>query len=337
MDNLKSAESIKSFLQGKDDKALFAEANRVREQVFGNEVYLRGVIEFTNFCKQNCNYCGLRAQNREISRYRITKEELLDSVKEAISHGLKTIVLQGGEDPFYTAEWFADVVSEIKRDNIAVTLSLGEQPYDALKLWRDAGADRYLIRIEEFNDSIYMNARPGHMWQERFKVLDDLRQLGYEVGSGFMVGLPGSSLDDLANSILKISKLDLHMIGIGPFIAHPQTPFYNEINGDIDLSLRTLALVRILNPYANMPSTSALESASVGARIKGMQVGCNVMMPSITPTRVKKLYNIYPGKNPKEDSIKFAIENIKQMVKDAGYDSSDSIGCSPKLKLENPV
>ena len=281
---------IIEFLQGKDDNWLFNEADRIRRAVFGDEIYLRGIIEFTNYCRQNCYYCGLRRSNRAVQRYRLSREEIIAAVETAVSEKIPTIVLQGGEDPYYSAEWIADLIRKIiDKYDLAITLSLGEQTPEVLQLWRKAGATRYLLRIETWNRENYGSLRPGKRWEDRLNCLKVLRELDYEVGSGIMVGLPGETLATLADAIIGLTELDLDMIGIGPFLAHPQTPLKDKPNGSIQLTLRTLALVRILNPYANMPSTSAMECAEKGARLAALKIGMNVIMPSITPERESQI------------------------------------------------
>ncbi|MFH1212538.1 MAG: [FeFe] hydrogenase H-cluster radical SAM maturase HydE [Candidatus Neomarinimicrobiota bacterium] len=323
---------IIEYLQGKNDSWLFSEAERVRRAIFGDEIYLRGIIEFTNHCRQNCLYCGLRRPNRAVTRYRLSRAEILSAVNRATKAQIPTIVLQGGEDPFFSAEWIANLISEIVAGyDVAVTLSLGEQSLEIFRLWREAGANRYLLRIETWNEKNYRDLRPERRWQDRLECLWNLRELDYEVGSGIMVGLPGETLDYLAEAIIRLTELDLDMIGIGPFIAHPQTPLRDAPDGQIEMTLRTLALVRIMNPYANMPSTSAMECASPGARLTALKTGMNVIMPSITPERVKKLYNIYPGKNNDADDSEHSIDAVLKLITDAGYRRSFSKGISPNI------
>ena len=323
---------IIEFLQGKDDNWLFNEADRIRRAVFGDEIYLRGIIEFTNYCRQNCYYCGLRRSNRAVQRYRLSHEEIIAAVETAANEKIPTIVLQGGEDPYYSAEWIADLIRKIiDKYDLAITLSLGEQTPEVLQLWRKAGATRYLLRIETWNRENYGSLRPGKRWEDRLNCLKVLRELDYEVGSGIMVGLPGETLATLADAIIGLTELDLDMIGIGPFLAHPQTPLKDKPNGSIQLTLRTLALVRILNPYANMPSTSAMECAEKGARLAALKIGMNVIMPSITPERVKLLYNIYPGKNADSDVSEHSIPAVLEIIREAGFHRSLSKGISPNL------
>ncbi|MBU1064392.1 [FeFe] hydrogenase H-cluster radical SAM maturase HydE [bacterium] len=321
---------IREYLTGKNDGELFATADRVRREVFNTDVYLRGIIEFSNHCKQDCLYCGLRRNNRSIVRYRLCMDEILECAGDIARSGISTIVLQTGEDPFYSDAAIADIISAIKsRIDIAITLSLGEREKGSYKLWRDAGADRYLIRLESFNEKSYSQARPGTNRQERLNCLETLRDLDYEVGSGIMIGLPGDSIDDVITAIRKLTVMHLHMIGMGPFVAHNQTPFAGESNGNVDMVLRAYALMRILNPMANIPSTSAMESARPGGRMRGLQVGANVIMPSFTPKRVKELYNIYPGKNVQQDIDEDGLQSVLTMIEKAGYNVSWARGDSP--------
>jgi len=332
-----SPDDLKALLSGKDDDWLFRESDRVRRAVFGNEVYIRGIIEFTNHCRQNCLYCGLRRENRQVTRYRLSRGEIFQAVETAVLNNIPTIVLQGGEDPYFAAEWIAELIAEIKtRYGVAITLSLGERNHSVLKRWRAAGADRYLLRIETWNKANYHLLRPQRIWETRRRCLEMLRELDYEVGSGIMVGLPGENLESLVIAIEHLSALNLDMIGVGPFIAHPQTPLRDQPNGEMQLSLRTLALLRIMNPFANMPATSAMECTERGARRKALEIGMNVLMPSLTSERVKNLYNIYPGKNAGWDDTEHSIEAARTMLEDAGLQWSTAKGISPNYLKRIP-
>ncbi len=320
---------IKEFLKGADDKLLFSQGESIREKYFGKEVYLRGVVEFSNVCKEKCLYCGLRCSNKELKRYRLTFDEILEAVELVKRSKLGTVVLQSGNDPSYTTEFIENIIREIKKrygNSLAITLSLGEREYDELKRWRDAGADRYLLKVETFDEKLYEKMRPGRKLSERLKLIEYLMKLGYEVGSGIIVDLPEMTDEILANDILELSSLGLHMIASGPFIPHNKTPLYEYPSGDLKKSLRTIALLRILNKYSNIPSTSAMASLSKDARIQGLIVGANVIMPSLTPLRVRKLYNIYPGKNESDSSALEDVEKIKNLISSAGFIPSESIG-----------
>ncbi len=320
---------IKEFLKGKDDSALFSEGERIREEVFGKEIYLRGIVEFSNVCREKCLYCGLRCYNRELERYRLSYEEILDAVKLVKKSKLGTVVLQSGNDPYYTAEIVEKIIKEIKRrygNSLAITLSLGERTPDELKRWKEAGADRYLLKVETFDEKLYERMRPGRKLKERLMLIEILMKLGYEVGSGLIIDLPGMNDDILASDVLELSLLGLHMIASGPFIPHNRTPLYEYPKGDVKKSLRVIALLRILNKFSNIPSTSAMASVEEDARIKGLVVGANVIMPSVTPLRVRKLYNIYPGKNESDSSTLEDVNKIKNLISSAGFIPSEAVG-----------
>ncbi len=321
---------IKEFLQGKYDKSLFAEGKRVREKLFGKEVYLRGIVEFSNICKEKCLYCGLRCQNSELKRYRLNFDEIIGSVELVKKSKMGTVVLQSGNDPYYTGEFIEKVIKKIRGkygdDSLAITLSLGERSDDELKRWKDAGANRYLLKVETFDQELYKRMRPGRELKERLKLIEVLMKLGYEVGSGLIIGLPGMTDEILASDILELSLLGLHMIASGPFIPHNKTPLYDYSCGDLKKSLRTISLLRILNPYSNIPSTSAMASLEKDARVQGLIVGANVIMPTVTPLKVRKLYNIYPGKNESDNSTLEDVQKIKQLISSAGFFPSEAIG-----------
>jgi len=324
---------ILGYLTCKDDEKLFTAADELRRKVFGDSVYLRGIIEFSNYCKENCLYCGLRQANRRIIRYRLNFAEIMACAAEIAAAGIATIVLQAGDDLYYTPEFIAEIIKAIKsRYPVAVTLSLGEHDEETYKLWRDAGADRYLLKIETFDQDNYRRLRPGKFWDERRKCIELLRKLGYEVGSGIMVGLPGETLESLVFAIQQLTMIKLPMIGLGPFVVHPQTPLASESNGDFYLAYRTLALTRLLNPYANIPATSALDSLQPGARQRGLQIGANVVMPTFTPDYLKENYNIYPGKNVSGIDNADSLQSALRMIKRAGYTVSYARGDSPLMR-----
>lgn len=328
-------EEIKKFLQGSDDEYLFNHAKDIREKYFSNEVYLRGIIEFTNHCEVNCNYCGLRKSNDKASRYSLTDEQIFNCVDTILENGLGTIVFQSGENINDDIDRLVKIISNVKKEHdLAITLSLGEHTTETYKKLKDAGADRYLLRAETFNAKVYEKARPQRKLSDRLQCLENLKEIGFEVGSGFMVGLPGETLDMLADNIITLTEMDLDMIGIGPFISHPDTPFKNFPSGDYLLSLRTIALVKILNPTANMPATSAMESAKRGGRLESLKYGMNVLMPAVTPSDLKSNYNIYPGKNTyiKGDN---EIVTIKNILTESGYTYTGARGDSIKFKNRN--
>lgn len=279
-----------------DDAEILKEANKIRRQYVGDGVHLRGLIEFSNICKRNCLYCGLQSQNKFVKRYRLSKSEILDIAKKGVDDGFKTIVLQSGEDDFYTTGMLCSIISDIKELGAAVTLSIGEKTFEEYKSYKDAGADRFLLRIETTDENLYRKMHPYADFQNRKRCLFDFKKLGYETGTGCLVGLPGQTLDSLADDILFFKELDADMIGIGPFIPHPQTPLKNEQPGNLDLAVKVMAVTRILLKDINIPATTAMESLRKDGRLLALQSGANVVMPNLTDEYHKKMYEIYPNK-----------------------------------------
>ncbi|MDD2715861.1 MAG: [FeFe] hydrogenase H-cluster radical SAM maturase HydE [Candidatus Wallbacteria bacterium] len=322
---------IKALLAGSNDHALFQEAFETRAQHFENQVHLRGIIELSNVCARDCAYCGIRRSNRSLQRYRLPPAEVISLAVLAhhLKKGLNTIVLQSGEDDFYKAEDIADIVRGIKdRVSVDVTLSLGEHDPEVYRMWREAGADRYLMKIETFNRENYQKMRPGCDFEKRLELLGRLQGLGYETGSGIIIGLPGEGIDDLADSLLRLSELKLDMLGCGPFIPHPGTPLSDELGGDYQTTLRYTALLRILNPLANIPATTALVTVRPEGRVEGLKAGANVIMPSLTPARNRRLYEIYPGKNIDCDCVLDNLDGIIAEIEAAGFRISEGTGKS---------
>ncbi len=279
-----------------DDAGILKEANKIRRQYVGDGVHLRGLIEFSNICKRNCLYCGLQSQNKFVKRYRLSKSEILDIAKKGVHDGFKTIVLQSGEDDFYTTGMLCSIISDIKELGAAITLSIGEKTFEEYKSYKDAGADRFLLRIETTDENLYRKMHPYADFQNRKRCLFDFKKLGYETGTGCLVGLPGQTLDSLADDILFFKELDADMIGIGPFIPHPQTPLKNEQPGNLDLAVKVMAVTRILLKDINIPATTAMESLRKDGRLLALQSGANVVMPNLTDEYHKKMYEIYPNK-----------------------------------------
>lgn len=276
--------------------ALFARADRVRRREIGDGVLLRGLVEFSSHCGNSCFYCGLNRDNRNLTRYRLSSGQILACVDEIARRNIGTVVLQSGEDGT-DAGFIADIVSEVKRRyGLAVTLSVGERPREDYRLWRTAGADRYLLRIESSDRTLYEALHRGRSWDSRLRCLRELRELGYQVGSGIMVGVPGQTPGILARDIAFFRDMDFDMIGIGPFIPHPDTPLRDAPAGDVDLTLRVVALTRIVTRNAHLPATTALGSMGQDYRVDGLRAGANVIMPNFTPAVYKRLYEIYPGK-----------------------------------------
>ena len=290
---------------------LWAAADAARHSHVGDEVHLRGLIEISNYCVRACGYCGLRAGNREIERYRMSEDEIIACVRDAEAWGWGTVVVQSGEDYGLKTEWIAAIVRRIKTETgLAVTLSLGERPDEDLAAWREAGADRYLLRFETSDEQLYRLIHPDLRGRvsDRFRILAKLRELGYEAGSGVMIGIPGQTYTSVAADIGTFRDLDLDMIGIGPYIAHPLTPLGDhswrrpipegeQVPGDELTVYKAVALTRLVCPESNIPSTTALATINkVDGRELGLQRGANIVMPNLTPPEYRERYEIYPDK-----------------------------------------
>ncbi len=292
---------------------LYREADRVRHENVGDAVHLRGLIEVSNICCRQCAYCGIRAGNASLERYRLSREEILACARQAVAFGYGTVVMQAGEDYGIERAWMADIIRTIKRDTpLAVTLSLGERPEEDLRAWREAGANRYLLRFETSDPDLFSLIHPpapGKTPESRVDQLKRLRTMGYEIGSGVMVGIPGQTYASLAHDIALFGALDLDMIGVGPYLPHPQTPLGSGVlRPDVaeeeqtpnseHLTYRVVALTRLMCPQANIPSTTALSTLNAEeGRALGLQRGANVVMPNLTPACYRALYEIYPAKS----------------------------------------
>jgi len=277
--------------------ALVVLADRVRKDNVGDGVHLRALIEFSNHCRAACQYCGLRAKNGDLARYRMPPDEIIEAATIAAELGYRTVVLQSGEDAWYTAETIAQIVSEIKsRLDVAITLCVGERPERDYALWREAGADRYLLRIETSAPELYATLHPGMSFDNRVACLHTLRRLGYQLGSGVLIGLPGQSLETLARDLLFLRDLETDMVGMGPFIPHDATPLAGSETGRVELTIRMMAACRLLLPRAHIVATTALGTLAPLGREWGLQAGGNVAMPNVTPQRHRALYEIYPSK-----------------------------------------
>ena len=304
-------------------------ARAVSEGVFGKKIYIRGIVEFSNVCKNDCLYCGIRRSNKNAQRYRLTDDEILMCCDEGYEYGFRTFVLQSGEDLSYSAKRIADIVSRIKKahPDCAVTLSLGEKEYDELKLMRQAGADRYLLRHETANEEHYKKLHPSDMsFSHRMKCLEDLKSLGYQTGAGIMVGSPYQTIDCLADDMVFFERFRPEMIGIGPFLPHKDTPFCDEPKGSYELTLFLLSLCRILLPRVLLPATTALGTIRPNGREQGVLSGANVIMPNLSPTAVRKKYMLYDGKICTEDSSDECRSCIQARMKRIGYEVEISRG-----------
>lgn len=294
--------AIKALLQTTDmdlrDSLLFAARTSAIKQ-FGHNIYIRGLIEFTNYCKNDCYYCGIRCSNQKARRYRLTKEQILSCCRSGYSLGFRTFVLQGGEDPFFTDKIMVDIITAIKKahPDCAVTLSIGERSYVSYKAMFEAGADRYLLRHETANPEHYARLHPPKLsLASRLECLQMLKEIGYQVGTGFMVGSPYQTIDNLIEDLLFIRDFKPHMIGIGPFIPHHDTPFHAKAAGTMEQTLRLIAILRLMLPKALIPATTALGTISPDGREQGILAGANVVMPNLSPVEVRKDYLLYDNK-----------------------------------------
>ncbi len=300
---------------------LYKNASEVRDNIYGKKVYIRGLIEFTNYCKNNCLYCGIRRDNKNIERYRLTKEEILECANAGYNLGFRTFVLQGGEDLYYTDEMLCEIIKEIKNNHpdVAVTLSIGERSFESYKKLKEAGADRYLLRHETADKSHYEKLHPKEMdFDNRIKCLEELKRLGYQIGAGFMVGSPYQTEENLASELIFLKKLNPHMCGIGPFISHKDTPFKNEESGTAELTLFMLGLIRLTLPNVLLPATTALGTIDPLGREKGIKAGANVLMPNLSPGSVRKKYMLYDNKICTGDEAAECLECLKNRIKTTG-------------------
>ena len=289
-------EIIYLLQQENNEEELAYAADKVRYKYVGNGIHLRGLIEFSNICRRNCLYCGLRRDNKKIERYRLNTQMIVELAKKAKSYGYKTVVLQSGEDIFFTADILADIIKKIKELDLAITLSIGERSFSEYEILKKAGADRFLLRIETTDKNLYDQMDPGMSFINRKRCLSDLKKLGYEVGTGCLVGLPGQSLASLAQDILFFKKIDADMIGIGPLIPNGDTPLAGVKPGDFTLTRKMVSLIRLLLPEANIPATTAMETLQPNARTIILCSGANVVMPNVTEGDYRRKYALYPGK-----------------------------------------
>lgn len=288
---------IAALLENTDiEEELAAAADRVRAAYVGSGVHLRGLIEFSNICRQNCLYCGLRRDNTQIERYRLTEAEIIGLAQKAKGYGYKTVVLQSGEDSCFSRETMSCILRQIKKLDLAITLSIGERSFEDYKAFKEAGADRYLLRIETTNEQLYDELDPGMSFENRKNCLTNLKKLGYEVGTGCLIGLPGQTLLSLARDILFFQQIDADMIGIGPLIPNPDTPLAHVQKGSFSITRKMVSIIRLLLPEANIPATTAMETLKADARIIILQSGANVVMPNVTEGDYRRKYALYPGK-----------------------------------------
>lgn len=331
-----SDDELKILIESDEFNEPLAEAADIRRREnYGDKVYIRGLIEFTNYCRNNCYYCGIRRDNKKAERYRLTKDEILLCCDEGYKLGFRTFVMQGGEDPYYTDEMICDIVSKIKSryPDCAVTLSIGEKPRESYQAFFDAGADRYLLRHETADPEHYGKLHPEAMSLEnRKRCLFYLKEIGYQVGSGFMVGSPYQTTENLISDLRFLQKLQPDMIGIGPYITHADTPFAEFKSGDVMLTLRLVSILRLMFPYALIPSTTALGTIHPQGRELGLKAGANVVMPNLSPVSVRKLYSLYENKICTGEEAAQCRGCLERRVESAGYKIVTDIGNVRKIE-----
>jgi biotin synthase len=321
---------LKEIMESSEyEQELFETAAGIRKSFYGTDIYIRGLIEFTNYCRNNCYYCGIRRDNQKVKRYRLGKDEILSCCKQGYELGIRTFVLQGGEDIAFSDELICDIISEIKKlfPDCAVTLSLGEKSHESYNAYFNAGADRYLLRHETANARHYRALHPGSMSLEnRKKCLWDLKKIGYEVGSGFMVGSPYQTTECLIEDLRFLQELQPDMIGIGPYISHKNTPFRDQKNGDLYLCLRLIAIIRLMFPDVLLPATTALGSINAKGRELGLMAGANVLMPNLSPVNVRKQYELYDNKICVFEGAAQCRSCMENKVASTGYNIVTNIG-----------
>lgn len=315
-----------------EKELLFAYADQTRQKYYEKNVYMRGLIEFSNFCARNCMYCGIRRDNDNVKRYRLTKEEILACCKEGYRLGYRTFVLQSGEDSYYTRERLVDIIKAIKETyaDVAITISVGERSKETYQALYEAGADRYLLRHETASKDLYGAIHEDMSFENRRKCLKELKEIGFQVGAGFMVGLAGQTPEILAKDLVFLKELDPDMIGIGPFLPHHETPMREEKSGTIEQTLLMLALTRLMVPHVLLPATTAVGSLDPLGREKAIKAGANVVMPNLSPTNVRESYELYDGKICTGDEAAHCRGCIERRIIGSGYAVDMSTGHSYK-------
>lgn len=302
-------------------KYLTSKAHETRLKYYANKVYLRGLIEFTNYCKNSCLYCGISYRNNNAQRYRLSKEEILNCCKKGYSLGYRTFVLQGGEDPYYTDDKIINLIKSIKNlfPDCAITLSIGEKSYETYKKFYEAGADRYLLRHETASKNLYEKLHPDMSFENRRLCLKNLKKIGYQVGAGFMIGLPNQTNEDYVNDLIFLKELKPHMVGIGPFIPHKDTVLKNQSAGTLEDTTTLLAFIRLLLPEVLLPATTALGTINPIGREEGLKSGANVVMPNLSPTNVRNKYMLYDNKICTGDEAAECRKCIENRINSAGF------------------
>ncbi len=297
-------------------------AREVADSIYGKDIYIRGIVEFSNICKQNCYYCGLRCGNSKLERYRLTEQQILECCDSGYEYGFRTFVLQSGEDPYYTTETICSIVKCLKErhPDCAVTLSLGEKTYEEYKAYREAGADRYLLRHETANEEHYGKLHPAEMsWKNRMECLDNLKKLGYQTGCGVMIGSPEQTVECLVDDMLYMQDFEPEMIGLGPFLPHSDTPFRDKPKGSYEMTLYMISLCRLMLPTVLLPATTALGTIRPNGREQGVLAGANVIMPNLSPVQVRDKYMLYDNKICTGDTSSECRGCIERRMKSIGY------------------
>jgi len=327
-----SDSELKALIETDDSSAaelLRRYADETRQKSYGKKVFLRGLIEVSSYCRNDCLYCGIRRSNKEAERYRLSREEIMSCCENGYELGFRTFVMQGGEDSFFTDDFMCSVISEIKEKypDCAVTLSLGERSYDSYKRMKEAGADRYLLRHEAASEELYSKLHPAEMsLAHRKECLFQLRELGYQVGAGFMVGAPHQTTDHIIADLRFLQELRPQMIGIGPFVPHHNTPFAEESGGTLALTLRLLGILRLMFPKVLLPATTALGTIAPNGRELGLKTGCNVVMPNLSPVKVRKKYDLYDNKICTGEEAAECRGCLQRRIESAGYEVSAERG-----------
>lgn len=327
--NLSDSE-LKTLIEGFGSPELLVKyADEVRQKYYGKKVFLRGLIEISSYCKNDCLYCGIRRSNKNAERYRLTREEILSCCETGYELGFRTFVMQGGEDSYFNDDFMCSLITEIKNKypDCAVTLSLGERSYKSYERLKNAGADRYLLRHETASPELYAKLHPQEMsFRNRIECLYNLRSLGYQVGAGFMVGVPFQTTEHIIEDLRFLQDLKPHMIGIGAFIPHHDTPFRNEKAGTLELTLRLLGILRLMFQTALIPATTALGTLAPNGRELGLKTGCNVVMPNLSPVAVRKKYSLYDNKICTGEESAECRACLQRRIESVGYEISAERG-----------
>ena len=324
--------TLLSAPDGDDIAYLRQQAQQVAVDRFGHGIFVRGLVELTNVCRNDCLYCGIRKSNTQVARYTLTHDEVMQCCQQGYNLGFRTFVLQGGELPRDKAQWIEQLVADIRLSwpDCAITLSLGEWPHEAYKRWQRAGADRYLLRHETHNPAHYATLHPASMsLTTRLQCLEALKQLGYQVGTGIMVGSPGQTVEHLVEDIKFIEQFQPHMIGLGPFVPHHDTPLANHPAGSADITTRLYAIFRLMFPKVLLPSTTALNTIDPKGRLMGIIAGANVVMPNLSPAPVRNQYSLYDGKAVTDAEAAEGIAKLESQLATIGYHIDWGRGDSP--------